>query len=363
MKPTKKFFAALLILTIVLTLFVPEIAFAQTGTLGEETPRLTCRFTDSNNEEADGDALSAGDYTVDIVLEGMETLSVFQFTAEYDYLPENLTALEVASVYEGTENEVSCGGIKQEDGYIVVALASENDDCSAIDSEGTVIATLNITVASDANIDFQDLFRFDRDPDLTFAEADYGDGINDAYVLNTEAETSYSKYEMTADESPSLSGLINVEGRVMIANDVNGNPSSSGVAGITVSATVGGETIEAVTDENGAYVLRGLPLGTYTVSIFGETTIDRSVTLPVTSERVNGGAISANNVGIIICDYNKDLSVDGIDKASFNTYYSKSYSIDAYYRDFNNDSAVDGIDKATFNTFYNKTCSYDDVTI
>jgi len=360
MKTTKKFFAALLILTIVLSLFVPNVAFAAIGTLGEETPNLYCRFTDSNNEEVDGNSLAAGDYTVDVVLEGMETASVFQFTAEYDYEPETLTDIDVVSVFEGTQNEVSCGGIKKENGYLVVALASEDSDCSAIDSAGTVMATLEITVASDANIDFQDLFRFVRDPDLTFVEADYGDGINDAYVLDTTVQTDYSKYEMTADESPSLSGLINVEGRITIASDIQGTASNIGIEGITVSLTAGNDTIEAVTNANGEYVLRGLALGTYTVSITGETTIDRTVTLPVTSERVSGGTLSANTVGVIICDYNRDKDVDTVDKALFNNYFEKSYRL---YYDFNDDKSVDTIDKSLFNAFFNKDCSYDDVTI
>lgn len=364
MKSTKKFFAALLIFTIVSLLLMPFSAFAKAGTLGEETPELYCRFSDAAGQAVDGNALSAGTYTVEVMLAGMETFSVFQFTAKTNYQPSVLTSLEVASVYTGAQNEVSCGGIKQDtNGNLVVALASENSDCSALDAEGTAMATMTVTVATSNSVDFQEVFRFVQDPDLTFAEADYGDGINDAYVLDTSVQTGYAKYAMTADESPSLSETVNVEGHVFLASDVYGTPSDLAWEGITLSTTVGDETIEAVTDANGAYVLRDLPFGTYTVLISGETTIDRTVTLQVTPERANAGSISANDVGIIVVDYSGDKIINSLDVTTYNSYYNKAYVDAAYYVDFNNDRVINSLDTVYFNVFYNKICSYDEVTI
>jgi len=184
------------------SLAVPMTATAAAGTLGEEDPFLYCEFFDESNNAADGNALTAGDYQVNIVLSGMESLSVMQFTA--DYATEN-SPVSIASVSTDCLEEVptlSLGGVKNENGSLVAAYASTEEAATDVESDGTVLATLEASVSSSEPVDFQNYFTFNADPDLTFAEADYGDGVEDAYVLNTSVPTAYTTYLMTADESP-----------------------------------------------------------------------------------------------------------------------------------------------------------------
>lgn len=57
---------------------------AAQGTLGTEQPHLSCTFTDSEGRAVDGNALSAGDYTVSFTLSGMQSFAVMQYTMSYD---------------------------------------------------------------------------------------------------------------------------------------------------------------------------------------------------------------------------------------------------------------------------------------
>ena len=52
--------------------------------MGTEQPHLSCTFTDSEGRAVDGNALSAGDYTVSFTLSGMQSFAVMQYTMSYD---------------------------------------------------------------------------------------------------------------------------------------------------------------------------------------------------------------------------------------------------------------------------------------
>ncbi|MGN0527517.1 MAG: dockerin type I domain-containing protein [Eubacterium sp.] len=331
----------------------PFTAGAVTGALGTERPALTARFSDSNGSKVDGNTLTTGTYTVDIVLSGMANISMFQMTANYS--STYISSLTVNSVYSDDASTAteSCG-VLNEDGKLVFGFISTNDDCSPVNSKGTVLATLSVTIAEAC--DFADAFVVSDDPECTLAGADFGDGTDSAYTLAADAE-----YPMTCDMSPILpSDSYDVSGTIMIATDVTGTDVTGGIGGITVSVTVNEETISATTSEDGTYILAGLPEGEYTMSISGPTTIDRDVTLNVSADKATDGVISVDSVGIIVCDYNKDGYINGTDAAVFSGYLSGDYYV---YADLNVDSSVNGTDAAAFAGVVNQTISYSNVTL
>lgn len=345
----KRFCATLLTLIFASICCVPFFAYAQTGTLGTEAPYLYATFKDGDDIVAEGNELEAGRYTVDIHLKGMKSVSIFQITA----VTNNITINSVSTIAD-VDNTFSCGAIVNENDSFVAVLASENDDTSVI-TDGAVMVTLDVTVSVAG--DFADMFALSTDPDLTFVEADYGDGVEDAYVCDSNTDAKYPL--LTFNMSPDMSvQSYTVNGQIMIADSVNGNATDFGIGGITVS--VDGTEISAVTDANGYYSLPGLEEGEYTLSIVGETTIDRKVTLVVSPDKANENAeISVNKVGVVICDYNRDGSINSTDFGAFMD-YMKDYFI---YADLNSDNTVNSTDFSTFVSLVNKAVEYNDVIL
>lgn len=326
-------------------------ASAETGTLGKETPVITCNYYDTNGKVVNGNRLPAGTYTVDVVLSGMKAVSVIQLTANYT---STVTSMSVVSTYADT-HDMELGGQKLEGGNLTVFQISENADTSAINKNGTVMLTLSATVSSFC--DFADVFSFSTDPNLTFIEADYGDGYYDCYALNASASYSAGKlYPMTADVTPYIAPTVfDVNGKITPAADKNGAALTNGVAGITV-AVKGDDNIKAVTDEDGSYTIPELKPGNYTLVISGDTTIAREVALTVSADNaVDYDQINVDAVGVVICDYNQDGKVNTTDA----TLFTKA----ATFTDLNADGAVDGKDSALFKAFFNKTVRYTAITL
>ena len=352
MKTTYKRFIAIFLTVMLIISALPISANAQTGTLGTEEPYLFCAFYDSNGNAVDGNSIEAGTYTVDVVLTDMATNSVFQYTADYN--EDVIEISEVSSPYS-EDNDVSLGGIKNSDGTLVVVLVSNDEACTSLSAE-TVFTTMTVTVTSENAIDFADYFTFNTDPDLTFVESDYGDGIEDAYTLDTTVSTTYEKYQMRADESPALS--ISVSGKIVIATTLDGDTGEDGIGGISVYTDVNYEPV-AVSAADGTFTAT-VPKGTTVLILSNHTfengehsadsegcTIDRTVTLSGTANVEN--AI----IPIIICDYNSDGAVTSADKAFFNRAVNARPGEANYnaYCNLNCDSAVTSADKGIFNRF------------
>lgn len=347
-KSFKKFYATLLMVILIMVFSAPFTAFAEAGTLGTESPVLSATFKDGDDVVVDGNNLEAGSYTVDITLSGMKAVSIFQITANIS----NITINSVKTIAD-VDSSFSCGAIVNENNSFVAILASENDGTSAI-ADGAAMVTLNVTVNTAG--DFANMFALSTDPDLTFVEADYGDGYDDAYVCteNTGAKYALMTYDMSPDLAPST---FDVKGQIMIASDVKGTVSNVGIGGITVS--IDNTEISAVTDENGYYTLSGLAEGTYTMSIAGETTIDRKVTLIVTPEKADEkGEITLNKVGIVIADYTGDGAINAADIPVFLSHINTEY----VYADFTGDGIVNAADIPVFLSFISDI-NYDGVTL
>lgn len=208
--------------------------------------------------------------------------------------------------------------------------------------------------------DASDLINADVNPNLTFLQASYADGFDDSYALDTEFDGyDGALYQMSCDITPAVApDAFDISGQIKIAIDVTGADTSVGIVGINVAVTdeSGAVIADAVTDENGYYTLAGVPAGEYKMLVSGPTTVDRTVTLQVTGNKVVG------ELEIVVCDYNKDGAIDTTDKLIFSDALIGNVSEYSIYCNFNDDTNVDATDKLIFSSFFNKSVVYSDVT-
>jgi hypothetical protein len=354
---SKNLFAALLTVILISAIFVPIQAFAQSDTLGSEKPSLVATFTDSNQKVVDGNSLDVGVYTVSIKLSGMKAVSVFELTADYT---DDIAITDISTIAD-KDSSFSVGAIVNENNSFVVILASENDDTSAI-ADGEAMITFTVTVNTAG--DFADYFVVSSDIGLTFIEADYDDGIEPAYVLVGNEETEQSFPNITADMSPVLGkDTYSVTGKITIATNLDGTQGDSGIVGITASVDVNGETVSAVSDENGYYTLTGLPEGTYDMVFSGPTTIDRNVTLVVADDKAVDSTITVSAVPICVCDYVKSGSINIYDKGVFLKVLNGEDYEYSVYCDLVVSDTINVYDKGVFFKFLNSDVEYKDVTL
>ena len=221
----------------------------------------------------------------------------------------------------------------------------ESKDASTIDSNGTVMVSLSVTVAS--SCDFADVFAFSKNPDVCFIGASYLDGKNDCYVLDTSVQKPYKTYPMTANVSPAyLVTEFDVSGNVTIANETTGVATTAPAGGITVS--VKGTDKSTITNADGSYTLKGLEIGEYTLVFSGAHTIDREAKLVVARENADYDQITVDNIGICVLDYNKDGKVNSTDVALFSKFKT----------DLNGDSEFNEKDFAIFKLFLRHKVAY-----
>lgn len=359
-KISKNFLATLLVILFTFCSFNPLSVSAQQGTMGTETPSIKASFVNSTGDVVDGNALTAGTYTVSIKLYGMQSVSIFNFIA---YYTDDIVITEATTAAANNTQFVD-GAVtneKTEDGRnkLVTVFASDNEDTTAI-SNGETMVTLTVTVVADNVVDFADCFTVNSDPQCTFIEADYGDGFESAYVLVGNEGSDIIFPVITVDMSPDLTAVeYSVTGKITIADSIDGSTGSFGLVGITVS--VDGTEISATTDENGYYTLTNVPEGTYTLSISGSTTIDRTATLTVSADKADDTAtITVADVPIVMCDYNKDGAVNATDINMFSEYLVSDYFA---YADFNVDKAVNATDVNLFMIFNGQNIQYVDVAL
>ena len=346
-------------LILIISMFaLPMSANAEAGTLGTETPHLSCNFYDKTGKLVDGNRLVAGNtYTVDIVLSGMKAVSVVELTAAYN--TDKISSLYVKSTYaDKNSTKMKKGGEKVENGEILIVQVTEGDDPSVvdsteIDSNGTVMASLSVTVAS--SCDFADAFEFSKNPDFCFIEASFLDGYDDCYVLDTSVTTQFKTYPMTADVSPYyVVTEFDVNGVLSVATDLTGKESTAPASGITATLKNGDTTVATTTTgADGSYKFADITTGEYTVTFSGKTTIDRTITVTVSSDRADYDQITLDNIGICVVDFNKDTKINATDVALF----SKAKP------DLNHDGTFDESDTAIFKIFLNKTVNYTQLTL
>ena len=291
---TKAFITALSFILIIS--LIPLSVLAEEG-MGSESPFIKAVFTDDYGETAEGDFLTAGDYTVDITLSGMAAVSAFELTADYNVSGENDIEITSVSTIADSNEGFKCGGIKNENNSFVVILASTGENNTPI-SDGEVIITMQVTVNTDG--DFADFFVVDEDPELTFVQASFEYGFDAAYVCTSNQATSIYYPTLSYDMSPDLSvKTITVTGIVTISEDREGSSGTYGIGGIKVYLD-GEEVAESAAD--GSFIAV-VPKGTTELTLSGEATVDRTVTLSGESDVENV------NIPIIVCNYEKSDNV------------------------------------------------------
>lgn len=340
-----------LTLLIIALLAFPVNAAAASGTLGSESPVISCAFRDSTGKTASGDHLKVGSYTVDFTVSGMKDIAIFQITGTYD------TSKISSMTWLSYNSNFKLGGEEVSDGNFTAFLISENDGTTTVDSDGTVFFSYKINVSADG--DFSDMVSLSKEPKKTFITADYGDGYYDCYVLDTSIEYPTGKtYAMTADLSPYVQPTeFDVKGKISVAGDLTGSATEKGYDSAEVS--VDGTEISAVTDSDGTYTLRGLAPGEYNITITSDTTAARKATLVVSADAADYDTITVDNLGIISCDYNRDGCINITDVFLFSRLQSKNNAS----ADVNRDGTVDDKDLALLKQYLNQSVQYTSVSL
>ena len=366
MNTLRKFFAALILLIFVIGIGAPVSAFAQTGTLGTENPYLYCSYYDANGDAVDGNALSSGEYRVDIILSGMQKAAIMQITAGADISSSGaLQSLSVLSTYDEDNSsfKLAAADFVTDNSLAIILVSKNTETCSDISTDGTIIASLSAVIDCNGTIDFNDYFSFNTDPDLTFFEADYGDG-DDCYALSQGGDAAYTVYPMTADVTPDFNNdSIIITGSVLIAKDANGNTGEHGAR--EINFMINGEY---VLDENGQPAVTSsevnhfgefeiaVPYGTTEITVTGASTVDRTVTLSGT-QNINNAVIK-----VVTCNYKKDAKINALDLATFKAHNNMN-DADAVIYNLNNDAKVNTLDLAAFSKINNQNVQYAELNL
>lgn len=338
--------AAVAVLVLMSSLFsFSSVASAEETEL---SPLIYCEYFDSTGTQVDGNSLSAGTYSVSFMVSGFDQIGVFQLTATYDESTVSVDSVDELNSALTSFGTVTDGG-DLVFGFVTYGSAVE------VNSDGELLATFTMTFAADCDAD--DCFSVSTNPNETFVVTDPSDYMSEYALVDTDDSYSGTLSLMYCDLTPALTSAgCTVTGNIMIANDAAGTASVYGIVGLTVTVydSEGSEVASAVTASDGSYTLEGVPAGTYTAVVSGNTTVDRTVTLVVEGDK------AVDDLGVVICDYNKDVYVNSIDLSTFLKYYGSDYYV---YADLNADGYVNSIDLSAFLKIYGNAIVYPDVTL
>lgn len=338
---------------VLIALFVclPNTSYG--ATVGSEKPNIYCTYTDSDGKQYDGDKLPAGTYDVNFYLEGVSELSVVQVTAKYgadatvDTAAKSLLSENIAGIS-------SMGTITQ-NSNLVFGFVSDSDSCSAINSDGTLLATFSVAFAN--KCDASDVISVSTSPNETFVLTDYNDGLKDEYALVKQADDyDGSLYLMTCDVSPSFGHSVTGSFVVMTGDNQNDKPAygeyTVNVYSDSARTELVGTTTSSLKDGVNSFSINSLNDGTYYLSISSEYSITRNDIKLI----VNGLDISNAVIPMVSCDLNSDGYVTSADTAEI--YKSIVTSYKAEY-DINGDGYVTSADTSVIyslivnNRYYN----------
>lgn len=332
-----------------LTFLTPNVtAFA--AALGAETPEIYCTYT-KDNEEVDGNRLTAGTYDVSFYIKGVENISTLQLTATYD----SSVTIDSSSLSLISDNQVDVTSmgpvIDNAGGNLVLGFVSNNANYSSINPEGQLLATMSVTFAADC--DAASVIIPSTNPHHTFVQVDYADSHADEYALVSNEEVAdYNGvlYPMTCDITPSKGH--SVSGSLVIATDSKGNNNGLAPYGnytIKIYETPDMETTEPIktintvytektenTEASNLFTIDTLPTGTYYVSISSDYALARKdIVITMGNENIDNIVIT-----IVACDYNQDTYITAADAGYI--YSNMAQSAPAY--DLNGDDYITAAD-------------------
>lgn len=295
-----------LISAIFVFICLPQITSAATGTLGTEEPNIYFTYENAETgETADGNKLEAETYNVSVHLSGMANSSIVQVTGTYKTDLATVVSTPV-SLLSDTVTDMESMGYILENGNIVFGFVSTNNDCSAL-SDDVVIAEFPVTFVEAC--DAETVISVSVSPNLTFAQADYGDGYDDEYSLTAE-DVNYTGmlYPMTCDVTPAFG--YDVSGTIVIMTNSNGDTKGTPAYGeYTINVYSNAERTDLVksvksvkSEDANSFVINGLTDGTYYASISGTYAIERrDITIVVNGKDIAGPAIP-----LMVCDFSDD---------------------------------------------------------
>lgn len=325
---------------VLIALFVclPNTSYG--ATVGSEKPNIYCTYTDSDGKQYDGDKLPAGTYDVNFYLEGVSELSVVQVTAKYSADATVDTAAK--SLLSNEVTGISSMGTITQNSNLVFGFVSDSDSWSAINSDGTLLATFSVAFAN--KCDASDVISVSTSPNETFVLTDYNDGLKDEYALVTQADDyDGSLYLMACDVSPSQGH--SVTGSLVIMTDGNGNTQNKPVYGeYTVNVysdsartELVGTTTSSLKDGVNSFSINSLNDGTYYLSISSKYAITREDIKLI----VNGLDISDAVIPMVACDFNNDKVITSADLGQIFKSIASGYMPEC---DLNGDNSITGAD-------------------
>jgi hypothetical protein len=340
---------ATLVFVVMMAMFIilPSVSYAETGTLGKESPEIYCIYQ-QNGEKVDGNELTAGTYDVSFVLTGMKSLSVIEVTATYDAEQVTVASTPSALISDNSSAGFDSMGYILSNGNIVFGFVSTDEACSDVNQDEQIIATVEMTFASDC--DAEQYITVSENPNLTFALADYGDGYDNSYALvDSYADYNGSLYLMTCDVTPGAGNTVT--GSLVVMTDSKGSTTGVPVYGeYTVSvysdeertnlvtSVTSKETVDEDNNKINSFSIENLKSGTYYVTISSKYAISRNGTIVV-----GNSDIKAEAIPLIACNFNEDAGITVADAVAI---YSNAAGDQNPYCNLNGDSGVTVADAA-----------------
>lgn len=359
----KRIISLFSVLSLTLTLTLGQsglfLAKAAETELGTQAPAITASYTDSEGNPCDGNALSAGSYTMALSVSDLASISELEFTASYDSDILSFSLLG-STMLSDTLPQLDGIGPLVTGGSFIFGLMSENEDKTLLPDNGAQLISIGLTVTSETPVDMNEALVVNADPLFTFIEVDFGDAhqtetgwVYDCYALSSPSGFSGTVYPMTCDLSPDITQYYNVSayiGALASPEDEYGSYATTG-ATVTVSTEKG--DISAVTDDNGRFTLENVPNGEYTATVTYQYGFSREFTVIV-----NGADIDSKiMVGIVGCNWDGNDSVNTADYSLYAELVGATVHDDNYDKGFDLDrnTSINTADYSIYSSFVGTT--------
>lgn len=298
----------ILVLFVSLLIILSFPTIARAATLGSEVPELYFEYYDADGKKVDGNNLSAGTYNVNIMLSGVENISTVEVTATYDssVVVEQSTPDQLLS---DTVTNMKSMGYLLDNGKMVFGFVSTEDASTSLGGD-VLLASFAATFTN--TCDAADVISVSNNPNYTFIQADYNDGYDNEYAIDTNfADYNGSLYPMSADVSPAKSAGYTVTGELVVATSNKGETKNKPVQNeciIDIYSNANRDAAAKVTsvtsvlnDNSNSFVISSLADGTYYATISSRFTLSRDITIVV-----NGNDITAGKISLVTCDFNQN---------------------------------------------------------
>ena len=186
--------------------------------------------------------------------------------------------------------------------------------------------------------------------------ATYVPADKDNYTANLSAcFTAYKNLvdaENSLEEGTAPSGFA-VTGKVLALANTKGELASEKFTVIGCDVVINGETV-ATTGQDGTFTIPALANGTYTATLNYKYGYDRNVTITV-----KDGNVDLGNLGMLVCNFNKDGYVNASDYATYLAASNTKLGAAKYNAscDFNHDGYINATDYAVYYAFSNARLS------